>query len=134
MNISIDSKKTKFYAWLGLGYFFLGVVTIIGKYPDLFFSVVFNNAWSVVYLIVVNFMLFEYSVPFVLKKRNSIIYNILLGILLAWVYMMLYSYGSYVWRQLGIQLHIYTALREFSSLSHLLENQMGYSVGSLFLF
>jgi sensor histidine kinase YesM len=134
MNKSIDRKKAKFYGWLGLGYFFLGVVSNVGKYPDQFFSVVFNNAWSVIYLIVVNFSLFEYSVPFVLKKRNSIISNILLGILLLWVYMMLYSYGAYVWRQAGIQLHSYTALREFSSLGHLLENQMGYSVGSLFLF
>lgn len=48
--------------------------------------------------------------------------------------MMLYSYGGYVWRKIGIQLHIYTSLRDFSSLGQLLENQMGYSVGSLFLF
>ncbi len=134
MNLSIDSKKTKFYSWLGLGYFLLGLVTTVGKYPDRFLAAVFNNAWSVLYLIVVNFVLFEYSVAFVLKKRDSIIYNILLGILLVWVHTMLYSYGAYGWRQLGIQLHIYTALREFPSLSHLLENQMGYSVGSLFLF
>lgn len=134
MNRSIDSKKAKFFLYLGLGYLFLGVVSTVGKYPDKLFFVVFNNAWSVIYLIVVNFILFEYSVPFVLKKRHFVIYNILLGILLLFVYMMLYSYGSYVWRQIGIQLHIYTALREFSSLDHLLENQMGYSVGSLVLF
>lgn len=134
MNKSIDIKKAKIYLWLGLGYFFLGVVTIVGKYPGKFFSVVFNNAWGVIYLIVVNFILFEYSVPFVLKKRNSLIINILLGILLVWVHMMLYSYGAYLWRQIGILLHVYTALREFASLSQLLENQMGYSVGSLFLF
>jgi two-component system, LytTR family, sensor kinase len=134
MSRSIDSKKAKFYLWLGLGYFFLGFVTNVGKYPGKFFSVVFNNAWSVIYLIVVNFILFEYSVPFVLKKRNSIIYNILLGILLLFVHMMLYSYGGYLWRQIGIQLHIYTALREFPSLDKLLQNQMGYSVGSIVLF
>ena len=134
MNKSIDIKKAKFYLWLGLGYFFLGMVTTVGKYPDKFFSALFNNAWSVIFLIVVNFILFEYSVPFVLKKRSSIIINILLGILLVWVHMMLYSYGAYLWRQIGILLHVYTALREFASLSQLLENQMGYSVGSLFLF
>jgi two-component system, LytTR family, sensor kinase len=134
MNRSIDIKKVKLYLWLGLAYFFLGMVTNVGKYPGKFVSVVFNNAWGVIYLIAVNFILFEYSIPFVLKKRHSIFSNIFLGILLLWVHMMLYSYGSYVWRQIGIQLHVYTVLREFSSLSDLLENQMGYSVGSLFLF
>ncbi len=134
MNRSIDIKEAKFYLWLGLGYFFLGVISNVGNYPGKFFSVVFNNAWGVIFLIVVNFILFEYSVPFVLKKRNSIIKFILLGILLLLLHIMLYSYGAYAWRQIGIQLHIYTALREFSSLDDLLENQMGYSVGSLFLF
>jgi len=134
MNRSIDIKKAKFYLWLGFAYFFLEVATHAGQYPGKFFSAVFNNAWSVIYLIVVNFILFEYSVPFVLRKRSFIINNILLGILLLFLHMMLYSYGSYVWRQIGIQIHIFTPLREFQSLNHLLENQMGHSVGSLVLF
>lgn len=134
MNRSTDTKKVKLYLWLGLAYLLLGAVSNAGKYPGKFLSVLLNNGWAVIYLIVVNFILFEYSLPFVLKKRNSIFSNIFLGLLLLWVHIMLYSYGSYVWRQIGLQLHIYTSLREFSSLSHLLENQMGYSVGSLFLF
>src|SRR5688500_16594483 len=100
MNRSIDTKKVKFYLWVGLGYLFLGVASTAGKYPGEFLSIVFNNAWSVIYLIVVNFILFEYSVPLVLKKRNWIINNIFLAILLFCVHMMLYSYGSYIWRQI----------------------------------
>jgi two-component system, LytTR family, sensor kinase len=130
----MDIKKVKLYLWLGLGYFFLGVASTAAKYPDAFFSVLVNNGWSVVYLIAVNYILFEYSIPFVLKKRTSLIFNILLGGGLLFIYMMLYSYGAYAWRQIGIHLHIYTALRQFSSLDHLLENQMGYSVGSLVVF
>jgi two-component system, LytTR family, sensor kinase len=134
MNRLMDSKKLKLYLWLGVGYFFLGVASTAAKYPEAFFSVLVNNAWSVVYLIAVNYILFEYSVPFVLKKRASLVFNILLGAGLLFIYMMVYSYGAYVWRQLGIQMHIYTPLRQFSSLDHLLENQMGYSVGSLVVF
>jgi sensor histidine kinase YesM len=131
---AIDIKRVTFYLWLGLGYFFLGLFTSLASYPDKFFAVVFNNLWGGVYVTVINFILFEFTVPFVLKKRKAIISNILYGILLLWVYMMLYSYGSYVWRLLGIQLHIYTALKVFPSLGHLLENQMAYSMGSLFFF
>jgi hypothetical protein len=36
--------------------------------------------------------------------------GLLLGFLLLWLYMMLYSYGAHAWRLLGIQLHIYTPL------------------------
>ncbi len=134
MKKVINIKLVKFYLWVGLGYFFFALFDTLGSYPGRFFSVVFNNVWGVVYVIALNFIFFEYTIPFVLKKRKAIIYNILLGILLLWIHIILYSYGSYVWRLLGIQLHIYTALKVFSSLGDLLENQMAYSTGSVFFF
>ena len=134
MKKRINRKLVKFYLWVGLGYFFLGLFSSMARYTDSFFSLVLNNVWGVVYVIAVNFILFEYTIPFVLRKRKTIIYNILAGILLNFVYLMLYSYGSYAWRLLGIQLHIYTTLKVFSSLDTALENQMAYSVGSVFFF
>jgi len=134
MKKTFDIKLVKFYLWIGVGYFFMGLFNTLAKYPDRFFASVFNNLWGIIYVIVINFILFEYSVPFVLRKRKAIIYNILLGILLLWIYMILYSYGSYLWRLLGIQLHVYTALRDFSDVKHVLENQMAYSMGSVFFF
>jgi two-component system LytT family sensor kinase len=134
MKRSFDIKLVKFYLFVGVGYFFLGLFSTLGSYPGRFFPLMFNNVWGVVYVTVLNFILFEYTVPFILRKRRSIIYNILPGIFLSFVYLMLYSYGSYAWRLLGIQLHIYTALRTFSSLDHALENQMAYSTGSVFFF
>ncbi|MFL5772464.1 MAG: sensor histidine kinase, partial [Flavisolibacter sp.] len=41
---------------------------------------------------------------------------------------------SYVWRLFGIQLNIYTPLKDFRTLSLALENQMAYSMGSVFFF
>ena len=134
MKKSIDIKLIRFYLWLGLGYFFLGLLHSTASYPDKFIPLVFNNLWSVIYVTVLNFILFEYTIPFVLKKRKTIFYNIFLGILLLWVHMILYSYGSYVWRLLGIQLHVYTPLKEYSSLDEALENSMDYSAGSIFIF
>jgi two-component system, LytTR family, sensor kinase len=134
MKKAFDIKLFRFYLWMGAGYFFLGVLHTLGKYPDKFFSVVFNNLWGCAYLIVLNFILFEYTIPFVLRKRRVILYNVLLAILLLWVHLMFYSYGAYVWRLLGLQLHIYTALIQYSSLGRALENNMGYSMGSVFCF
>lgn len=130
----IVTKQVKFYLWLGLGYFLIGLMTTLGGYPGRFSAVFFNNFWGAIYLIPLNFILFEYTVPYVLKKRKSIAYNILIAILLLWIYMMLYSYGSYCWRRVGIWLHVYTALKTFPSLALQLQNQMAYSAGSIFFF
>ena len=134
MKRSIDIAIIKFYLWVGLGYFFMGLLTTVHKYSGKLLPAIFNNIWAVIYLVVVNFILFEYTIPFVLKKRKTIISNILFGIFFIWVHLMLYSYGAYVWRVIGIQLHIYSSLKEFSSLDLLLGNIMGYSVGGVFFF
>jgi sensor histidine kinase YesM len=134
MKKPINVKLFRFYLWVGLGYFFLGLLTTFGSHPGKFFSLVFNNIWGVIYVLVLNFILFEYTIPFVLKKRKTIIYNILLAILLLFIHLIFYSYGSYEWRSLGRQLHIYTPLRIFASLDEALENQMAYSTGSVFFF
>lgn len=134
MKKAFDIKLVTFYLWVGLGYFIVGLFSTLGSYPNQFFPAVFNNVWSVIYLIALNFILFEYTIPFILKKRKAILYNILLGILLLWIHLMFYSFVSYLWKLLGIQLHIYTALKEFSSLGNALESQMAYSTGSVFFF
>ncbi|MES1198210.1 MAG: sensor histidine kinase [Chitinophagaceae bacterium] len=134
MKRSIDIQKIRFYLWVGLGYFFIGFLNTISKYPDRFVPTVFNNLWGGIYVIVLNFVLFEYTVSFILRKRKIIIYNILLGIFLLFVHLILYSYGLYAWRMLGIQLHIYTALKNFSLVKEAVANQMAYSMGSVFFF
>src|SRR5439155_10582333 len=131
---NLTRDKLRPYVWASIVFFILTFIHTLSSYPTRFFAVLFNNLWHMAYVIVLNFILFEYTVPFVLRRRRYIIYNILLGILLAWLYLMLYSYGSYVWRSFGIQLHIYTALGTFKSLGDLLKNQMAYSVGSVVFF
>lgn len=134
MRTAFDKNRFKLFLWMGLGYFFLGVLTTLGTYPDRFFAVVFNNFWGVLYLVPVNFILFEHSLPFVMKKGKAVAFGVLWAIFFLFLYIMLYSYGSYVWRLLGIQLHIYTRLKVYTSIDHVLQSQMGYNMGSVFLF
>jgi len=131
---SPDAKLLRFYLWVGLGYFVLGVLTLHGTYPGRFAATVFNNLWAAAYVTVLNFILFQYTVPFVLKKRKLLVHNILLGLFLLWIHLLLYSYGAYAWRLLGIQLQVYTPLKIFPSVERALENQMAYSTGSIFFF
>jgi sensor histidine kinase YesM len=134
MKISIDIKRFKFYLWVGLAYSFLWLLNNLARYPGNFLPLVLNNVWRAGYIVVVNFIFLEYTVPFVMRKRKYILYNILLAIVALWVHLMLWAYGLYVWRLLGIQLHVYTPLTTFSSLHRALESQMSYSVGSIFFF
>jgi len=134
MKTLIDIKRVKFYLWVGLAYLIIWVLHNASNYPGNFFTLLFNNVWRVAYIIAINFLFFEYTVPFVLRKRQYIIYNILLGIGVLWIYIMLWSFGLYAWRAIGIGLHIYTPLMTFDSTEHALEAQMSYSVGAVFFF
>ena len=133
-NIGIGKQRLVFYLWVGLGYFFVGLFNTLAKYPDNFIAGVANSLWGVVYIIVLNFILFEYTIPFIRQKRDNIIYNVYWGILLIFIHLILYSYGSYAWKLLGIQLHIYTTLKIYPTVELAVANQMAYSAGSFFLF
>ena len=132
--MSIDRKKLILHLWLGLAYFLLKLLFNTHQFPGNFFPLVANNLWRIAYIIVVNFLFFEYTVPFVLRKRKYILYNILLGILCLWLYIMLWSFGAYGWRAIGIALNIYTPLTIYDSIEHALEAQMAYSMGAVFFF
>ena len=131
---SVTFKQIQLYLWIALGYCLLGLFSIMGDYPGKFIPLVFNNIWAVIYVTLLNFVLFEYTVPFVLKKRKTFIYNFLLCIPALFVHLMLYAFGSYAWRSLGILLHVYTELRVYKTMDLALQNQMEYSMGSFLIF
>ncbi len=134
MKIRIDKKLLRFYLWVASGYFLLWLFHTLSTYPNHFFAVFFNDLWAVMYIITVNFMLFEYSIPFVVRKRKIILVNILLAVLFLFIYLVLYSCGAYAWRLFGSQIGIYTFLKTYPDTEHAIEDYMAYSMGAVFLF
>ncbi|WP_246113217.1 sensor histidine kinase [Segetibacter aerophilus] len=134
MKPTIDRDRFKFYLWVGFAYSVLWFSSTLSKYPDSFTAAVFNNIWRVIYVIALNFIFFEYTLPFIRLKRRFIFYNIAAAVPLVFLHIMLYSYGLYLWRFIGIGLHIYTPLLTFTSTSHGVTEQMAYSVGSIVFF
>lgn len=134
MKKTINRGLVRFYLWTALGFFLLSTTGTAGHFPGEFHFVVLNNLWGIVYVTPLNFILFEYTVPFVFRKRKSAFHNIFWGILLLFVYLMLYSWGSYAWRELGSTLGIYAFLQTFSTIYEELEFQMTYSASSVFIF
>src|SRR5438132_30657 len=80
MKKGMNTKLLRFYLLAGIGYFFMGLLTTVGGYPGHFEASLLNNIWGCLLLTVLNFILFEYSIPFVLKKRKFLLYNIVAGI------------------------------------------------------
>jgi sensor histidine kinase YesM len=134
MQVSIDRNRVKFYLLVGLAYATLWLLGHLSTFPGTFWQGVANNVWRVIYVIVFNFIFFEYTVPFVIRRRPHIIYNILIGIFALWVHFMFWSFGLYGWRGLGILLHIYTASPGPISREETITAQMAYSMGSVFFF
>lgn len=133
MKSIFNSKPVKFYLWVGFAYAAIWFLHDLHSQMAILQSGL-NDVWRAPYIIILNFIFFEYTYPFVFRKRAYVIYNILLGIMFLWIFMILWSYGIYGWRNLGMALHIYAPLIKLSSPGQVVESQMGYSMGSVFFF
>lgn len=134
MNKLIKKKLIRFYLWTGLGYFLFAALGMLGNYPDQLIFLSINSLWGVIYVMVFNFILFEYCLPFVIRERKYVIYNILFALLLAAIYLLLYSYGSYAWRLTGEKLGIYTFIHTYETLRGYLGFQLIYNGISIVVF
>jgi two-component system, LytTR family, sensor kinase len=116
MKKSIAIKGFMFYVWVGIAYLSLWLIIDLSNEPDTFLPRVFNNIWLAGYLVIINFIFFEHSFPFLRRKRKNILITILLSISALIALIMLYSLGLFAWRFIGIQLLIYTSLKNFQSI------------------
>jgi len=113
MKISFDKKRFQFYLWVGLAYLLFGVMIDMADNEGSAARLL-NNAWRAIFIVAINFIFFEYSLPFI-KQRRSFLAKMFLFLFLFWIQLMLYSFGVYAWRSIGIQLHVYIALKTFPS-------------------
>ena len=121
-------KRFRLYGLLGLAFFFIGVITDALQHPATLLPRVFNNLWGVSYVTLINYFLFEYTLPGLSLKR------IIRSLLLITMHIFLYSWGMYAWRNTGIAVHFYTPLMAHKNVSAAVADRMGYSMGSLVFF
>lgn len=134
MKLSLNWKEFRFYLWLGGGYFLLQTLNVLSNYHETFGPRTINNIWLIMYLTVLNFLLFERTIPRITRKTKNIVGRVLLAIFLIWVHIMLYSYGFYGWRGFGIALGIYTPMRVFPTIDEGVTYHMAFSIASVFFF
>jgi two-component system, LytTR family, sensor kinase len=131
MDLKIDREKVKLYLQLALAYFVLMLFKELVQNPESFFTRAVNTLWRMPYILFINYLFYEFTAKYF--KLN--IRKLLIFIVLLFFQFMLFSYGLYAWRKLGIFLNIHTDLTEpGQKLSKLLEDQTAVSVGSVFFF
>lgn len=130
MKKSTERERLKIYLGLGVAFLVLNLLNDLMSHPETFFKRVVNNLWLISYLIVVNFILFEYTVPFIKLTWK----RLLAAPFLLFAQLMLYSFGFYFWRFIGIQSNIYFALATYTSITEGVSTHVAYSFCSLFFF
>src|SRR5579859_3397964 len=121
-------KRFKLYAWIGLSFLLMNLLSDGVQYPGEFGARSFNNIWAACYVTVLNCIFFEYTLPRLRWK------NFFRSLLLILGHLFLYSWGLYLWRSVGIGIHIYTPIGTYSSVSESVGDRMGYSMSSLIFF
>lgn len=130
MKTSINTERLKLYMRIGLSFLLLNLLGNLIQYPDTFLKRVVNNIWLIGYLSVLNYLLFEYTLPFI-KLRWK---RILIAPFLLFTHLLLYAFGLYAWRYIGILLHIYFVLITPPSVLEGVSSLFSYSVSSIFFF
>jgi two-component system, LytTR family, sensor kinase len=129
-----DIRRFTFYLWVGLAYMMLWVLSVSRWHPAPFGTILLNEIWRAAYISVVNYLLFEYSLPFIRRPRKYLLINIGMALLLFFAYLMLYTFGLYIWRTIGIGMRVYTEFKRFTSTEQALTYHFSFSVGSIFFF
>lgn len=130
MNLTFDKERFLVYVRIGAVFLGLWLFSELVNNLDTFVPRAWNNLWRCAYVTALNFILFEYTLPYFRLRWK----RILAGLFLLWIHLMLYSFGLYAWRHVGISLHIYTPLVNYPSFDNAVESQMSYSVGSIVFF
>ncbi len=65
MKITLPKNQVIFYLWVGLTYLLLWNLGNLINYPDTFWVRSINEIWRTAFITVVNFILFEYTLPYI---------------------------------------------------------------------
>ncbi len=124
----LNLKHAKFYLWVGGAYLLLWLFVDLIRYSESFFLSMLNELWQTVYIVSILYLLFEYTLPRLSRKK------ILKSIGFLAILIFLFSFGSCAWRTLGIKLYIYTSFVEYSSCLDSVGTQCGENFFALLFF
>lgn len=128
MKSLFSIQRFKLYGWVGIG--IMCMCTIKEWHVDhkRFFTAFLDCLWLVIWLTVVSYVLYEYSVPRLRWRKFYI------GILLLFGYIFLYTEGFHLWAQLGYSLHVNTDYITPAGAHHDLSDEAGFGIPSAIMY
>lgn len=130
MKIKFERERLKVFFKVGLAYYGLHVLVDLFEHTDTFFPRVWNNLWLTSFLIILNFITYEKVFPFF----KFTLRRLLLAPLVIFGLLILYSFGFYAWRSIGISLGLYFPLATYVKVTEGVREHFSYSIASLFFF
>ncbi len=131
MNTKIDKKRLTLFFKIGAAYLLGWVLYDLANHPSGEIQQrSLNEVWRAVYIVLVNYWFFEHTLPALRFGWKGLPRNILL----LGSQFLLYSFGLYAWRYLGIILHIYVSFKDYESMRDGICDQFSASVFSIFFF
>ena len=127
MKALFDIKRFKLYAWVGLGIVCMCTIQEVSEHKGLGRALL-DCLWLTTYLTLVNYVLYEYSVPRLRWRKFYI------GILLLLLYLFLLSKGFHHWAQLGNVLHVNIDYIEQLGKHHDLSEEVSFSIPATMMF
>jgi hypothetical protein len=125
MAFRFDIKRLAVYGWTALACLVLGTLADTAQQESDIGQRFINDAWRLLVLLFVHYILFEYTIPRLSGKR----FGRSAGLIIAHIFV--YSYGLYLWRQLGVVMGFYVPI---PAGNHDISAQMGFSIGTIFFF
>lgn len=130
MKFNVDKNRVKVYVWIAASYTSLWIFSDVINNPDTLLPRIWNYIWLNCFLLVFNFIFFEYTLPYIKLKWHRII----AAPFLIFAHVMINTFGLYAWRMIGIKTHIYIELTAFPEVLKGVENVAGLGIGSFFFF
>ncbi|MBS1515430.1 MAG: histidine kinase [Bacteroidetes bacterium] len=130
MKSFFKGKEFNIYVWIAVIYFIItGLVEGI-SYPESAFVRVINLSWQIIFILFFNFVLFEFTLPFLRTSWKKLFFALPLII----AHLLINSFGLYLWREIGVTVHVFSPLVEFKSLMHGVTAQASLGIPSIIFF
>jgi len=128
MRKFIYIKRLKLYGWIGLSLFLFNLMTDMERRQRPFLQSVSSDLWMAIFVIALNYLIFEFTLPQLSRKR---IFRSVL-ILLGHSFVYLVSLG--IWNHIGLASQIYIEPNLGLPAGERESQLSRYAVGSVFYF
>jgi two-component system, LytTR family, sensor kinase len=128
MKFDFDAKRFRFYVWVGIVFLMLWTLGSSVEYPETLSIRFFNNLWRAAYIVCANYLFFDHILPSISRRR------VLRSLLLLVGQFLIYSFGLYLWRGIGILLHVWKPVIHHDTILEGVCYHFQYSILSMFFF